>query len=121
MLEGYERLLKAGHRLPVGGLRGRLGSCLPKVEAGLCPALASEGMMGEPVDLVGEAVTREGFQRLHDLCMQHPPPLQEEAAIGHLVREGVLKGVLALGKEPGLVEELGRLEVGQAAMQVGLG
>ena len=53
--------------------------------------------------------------------MQHPPPLLQETAVGHLVRQGVLEGVLALGEEARLVEELGRLEVRQAAMERLLG
>ena len=48
--------------------------------------------------------------------VQDSPPLLEQTAVGHLVRQGVLEGVLALGKEPRLVEELGRLEVRQAAV-----
>ena len=49
--------------------------------------------------------------------MQYPPPLLEETTVGDLVRQGMLEGVLALGKEARLVEELGRLEVRQSAMQ----
>ena len=45
-----------------------------------------------------------------------PPPLQQEAAVGHLVGEGMLEGVGVLGEEPRLIEELGRLQVGQAAV-----
>jgi len=36
--------------------------------------------------------------------------LVEQALVRHLVREGVLEGVLDLGKEARLVEELGPLE-----------
>jgi hypothetical protein len=38
-------------------------------------------------------------------------PVQEHAAIGDLVREGMLERVLEVRKEPSLVEELGGLEV----------
>ena len=53
--------------------------------------------------------------------MQRPPPLLEQAAVGHLVRQGVLEGVVLLGEEPRLVEELGRLQVRQTAVQRRLG
>ena len=53
--------------------------------------------------------------------MQHPPPLQQEAAVGHLVGQGVLEGVVRLGEQAGLVEELRRLQVRQAAVQRLLG
>ena len=53
--------------------------------------------------------------------MQEAPPLLEEAAVGHLVREGVLEGIDPLGDKACLVEELGRLQVGEAAVQYRLG
>ena len=49
--------------------------------------------------------------------MQHPPPLLEQAAVGHLVGEGVLEGILALREEARLVEELGRLQMRKARRQ----
>ena len=49
--------------------------------------------------------------------MQRPPPLLEQAAVGYLVCQGVLKGVLALGKQAHLVEELGGLEAREATLQ----
>jgi hypothetical protein len=45
------------------------------------------------------------------------PPLFQEALVGHLVGEGVLEGVLKVGEEPGLVEELGGLELAEAPAQ----
>ena len=50
---------------------------------------------------------------VHNLGMQDPPPLLEQTAVGHLVRQGVLEGVVLVGEEPCLVEELGRLQVRQ--------
>jgi hypothetical protein len=43
--------------------------------------------------------------------VQPPPSLLEETAIGHLVGEGVFEGILPLGEEACLVEELGPLEL----------
>ena len=46
---------------------------------------------------------------------------RQQRLIGHLLRQGVLEGVGALWEEARLVEELGRLEVCQAAIQRRLG
>jgi hypothetical protein len=48
--------------------------------------------------------------------MQGPAPLLQEAAIGDLVGEGVLGGILVLREEARLIQELGGLEVGETAM-----
>ena len=45
----------------------------------------------------------------------------EQAAVSHLVGERVLEGVLEIGEELRLVDELGRLQAGQAAPQLVLG
>jgi hypothetical protein len=41
----------------------------------------------------------------------------KQTCVGHLMREGVLEGVGALGKQAGLVEKLRRLQLRQAAVQ----
>ena len=68
-------------------------------------------MVGEPFDLLGHPSPSEGFQGHDDAGMEHPPPLLEQAPIGHLVGEGVLEGVFWLGKKACLVEELGGLQM----------
>src|SRR2546428_376714 len=74
-------------------------------------------MMRQPFDLLGYPVPNQGLDGLDDARMEHPPPLQQEAPVSHLVREGVLEGVFALGKEARLVEKFGGLEMRQAALQ----
>src|SRR5262252_446443 len=78
-------------------------------------------MMRQAFDLLGQSVGVERFHGVHDAGMQYPAPLLEQTAVGDLMREGVLEGVLALGKEPRLVEKLSRLKVCQPAMQRVLG
>jgi len=78
-------------------------------------------MVRQALDLRGYPVSRKGFEGPDNARVQHPPPLQEETVVGHLVRQGVLKGEVALGEEPRLVEELRRLQVGEAAIEVRLG
>ena len=117
MREGTERLLEVPHGLAVGRPRQGLLPRLPAVRQGLVPHLAPQGMVRQAFDLLGHPVPSERLQGLDDAGMQRPPPLLEQAAVGHLVGQGVLEGVLALGEEARLVEELGRLEVREAAVQ----
>jgi hypothetical protein len=53
--------------------------------------------------------------------VQHSPPFLRQIAVGHLVGEGVLEGVCELREEPGLVQELCGLQVGQAMAELFLG
>ena len=78
-------------------------------------------MVRQAVHLFGQAVRGELLEGLDNAGMQHPPSLLEQTAVGHLVGQGVLEGEFALGEQPRLVEELGRLQVGQATLQVRLG
>src|SRR2546427_12790532 len=97
MRQGRQGLFVTPH-----GFAGRralhgLGPRLPAIPEGLVPPLAAHGMVGQALDLVGEAVTGERFQGLDDLRMQRPSALLQETAISHLVREGMLEGVCAYG------------------------
>ena len=121
MREGAERLLEVPHGLAVGRPRHGLLPRLPAVGQGLVPHLAPQGMVGQPFDLLGQPVAGERLEGLDDAGMERAPPLLQQAAVGHLVGEGVLEGVLELGEEARLVEELGRLEVREAAVQRRLG
>ena len=75
MREGTERLLEVPYGLTVGRPRHGLVPGLSAVRQCLAPHRPPHGMVRQPFDLFGEAVTSEGFQRLHDLRMQYPPPL----------------------------------------------
>jgi hypothetical protein len=89
---------------------------LPTVEEGFVPHLPAHGMLGQALDLIRQAVASERLQGLDDLRMQRPPPLLEQAAVGHLVRQRVLEGVFSLREEARLIEELGCLEVRQVTV-----
>src|SRR5919108_656166 len=80
-----------------------------RAELGMAPGERSTGEhCGH--DGLAEALTAlhpiEGLEGLHKAGMEDPPPLLQEAAVGHLVGEGVLEGALGFEKEPRLVEEL---------------
>ena len=78
-------------------------------------------MVRQPFDLVGEAVGIEPFDGLHNARVQRSAPLLQEAAVGHLVRQGVLEGVGQSGNRQCLVEEFGGLQARETLMQRLLG
>ena len=117
MLQGHQRLLEARHRLPTGRACQRLVARLAAVGDGLVPHLAPQGVVRQPFHLVGEPVGIVLFDGRHNAAMEQALPLVQQPPIGHLVRQGVLEGVLALREQAGFVEELGGLQVRQAAVQ----
>src|SRR5262249_53802550 len=117
MMQGAERLLKGLYGLAVGRPRHGLLPGLPEVRQGLVPHFAAQGLVGQAFGLLGPPVPSERFEGRDDAGMQRPPSLLEQTTVGHLMGQGMLEGVLTLGKETRLIEKLGRLEVRHAAMQ----
>jgi hypothetical protein len=70
--------------------------------------------VGQPFHLFAVPLGRERFQRLDDPNVEDAPSLVREMLVGSLLGEGMLEGVLALGKEASLIEELGDLQVSEA-------
>lgn len=62
MFERFQRMLVSGHRLPIRRSLDPLGASLAEIGHRLLPALAAEGVVGEPVNLFGQPV---GVERLH--------------------------------------------------------
>ena len=114
MREDTERLLEVPHSLAVGRPLHGLLPRLPAVYQGLVPHLPSQSMMSEAFKLLDHPVPGERFKGRDNAGMQYPPPLLQEAAVGHLLGEGVLEGVDQLGKQARLVQELGVLEMREA-------
>ena len=92
-------LFVARQRIAVGPAVVRLLPCLPAVCQGLVPDLAPQGMVGEPSDLVGQAVSIEPSKGLDDAGVQGPSPLRKQTAVGYLMGEGVLEGEGEIGEE----------------------
>src|SRR5215813_1178039 len=113
MTERRQRLLEAAHRLPIG--RARLCPEASLIEVGnrLLPCLALKRVMAQTLDLFGQALGIERLDRVDDLGMELTPPVVEHAPVGDIVGERMLEGVLDIRKQAGLVQELGRLEVGE--------
>ena len=116
-----EGLLKGGHRLAERGPVVGPGTGLPAVGDGLLPDLPPQSMVRQAFNLLGSPLGRERLKGLDNARVQPPPPLQQKATVGHLVRQGMPEGVLLLGKQTGLIQEFRRLEVRQAAVQRRLG
>src|SRR5262245_5510052 len=93
MPQSTECLLEGPHSLAVGRPRHGLLSRLPAVRQGLIPYLTPRGMVRQTFHLLGHPVSGECFEGLDDAGMQRPPPLLEQCLIGHLLGEGMLKGV----------------------------
>ena len=111
--EGPERLLQVGNGLAVGGPRHGPEPRLAEIGDRLLPQLPAQGVMGQPLGLLGDALGREPLDGLGDAGVQGALPVVEQPLVRHLVRERVLERVLEVRKEPGLVEELRGLEAGE--------
>jgi hypothetical protein len=116
-LQRLQRLLEGRRRLMVCRLGHGPGSSLAAVGYSLVPYLTPQGVVGQSVHLLGQPVGIQLLHGHHNAGVQHPSPLLQQAAVGHLVGEGMLEGVLPLGEQARLVEELGPLELGQTAVQ----
>ena len=75
---------------------------------------------GQAFDLLGQALAVRASRASTMRRMEDPPALLGQAAVGHLVGQGVLEGEFTLGEEPRLVDELG-LQVVEAAVQAASG
>ena len=73
--------------------------------------------MGEPFDLLAEAICVERLDRADDPRMKLAAALLQQAAVRDLVRERVLEGVLEIRKQPRLVDELGSLQAVEPAAE----
>ena len=60
-------------------------------------------MMGEPIPLLGSPGTRPCFEGPKNLRVKGAPAALEQAAIGHVVGEGVLERVLERMAEARLI------------------
>jgi hypothetical protein len=121
MLQGRQRLLQVYHCLAIGRARTRLDMRLAAIGQGLLPHLAPECMVREAFDVFAAPRGIERFQRLHDARVEAAPPLVREIPVGDLLSEGMLEGVLDVGKEASLIEELSDLQVSEAVPDLLLG
>ena len=78
-------------------------------------------MVGDPLDVLSEAIRVERLECVDDPAVQHAPSLLNEARVGHLVGQRVLEHVFDAREQARLVEdlvqELARLKMGETAPQ----
>ena len=74
-------------------------------------------MVSQPLGLLANAIGREALDDLDNPRVERPPALLEKAAVCDLVCQGMPEGVLQIGEEAHLVEQLGGLESGQPVPQ----
>ena len=106
-----ERLFEPGDGLAVG--RPARRPCRPasrQIARPPCPMSRPGGRGGRAARSARPGDPRGALDGLDDPRVEHPPALLQQAAVGDLVRERVLEGVLEIREEAGLVEELGGLE-----------
>src|SRR4030095_4250144 len=72
---------------------------------------------GEAFDLLFDAVAGELFDRPHNLNVNITAHFAEDAAVRHLMRQGMLEAVLDIGKKARLVWELCSLKAGQRLIE----
>jgi hypothetical protein len=96
--EGLEGLLERGQRFAERGAVVGSSTGLLAVGHGLVPHLPPQRMVRQAFNLLGSPLGHERLKGLDNARVQPPPPFQQKAAVGHLVRQGMPEGVLLLGK-----------------------
>src|SRR5262252_7064598 len=89
----------------------RLESRLVQIIDSLVPHITPDCVMGEPLDLLAKAILVEPLECLDDARVQRPPTVLQQSPVGHLVGQRVLEGVLQIGKQRSLAQELCHLEL----------
>src|SRR5262249_2617217 len=110
-----QRLFEALDGFPISTATHRLVPSPTKVGNRLVLLLGSERMVGEMIDLLGEAIRVGLLDSVDDPRVEEASTFLEQATVCDLVGQGVLERVLEIGEEAPLVQELGRLKVREVA------
>jgi hypothetical protein len=106
-------LLEIGNGLAMGAARCGANPRLAKIGDRLPPQFPVQGVVGQPLGLLGNAFSRESLDRIGNARMQVTPPVLQQPLVRHVVREGMLECVLEVGKEPDLIKKLRGLQADQ--------
>ena len=120
MREGKQRPLEMGDRLTMGRPRQRFVACLLKVGGRLGPALSPERVVRQALDVFVGSLDRQLLEDADDRRVERAPAVAGQARVRHFLGQRVLEHVFQVREEPGLVQELGGLEVDEAAPQLRL-
>ncbi|MCC7371983.1 MAG: hypothetical protein IT306_26445 [Chloroflexi bacterium] len=85
----------------------RFQAGVARVHHSQLPQRGAQGIVGEPLDVLGEPVNVRLPVRVGHAGVQDPTSFLEQAAVRDLLREGELEGVHRLRKQAGCVQELG--------------
>jgi hypothetical protein len=78
---------------------------------GLLPYLAATGVISQPIDVLDKPPGMQLFNRLDNPGVQGPAAFGQERTVGNVVGQGMLEGILRVGKQAGFVDELCRLQI----------
>src|SRR5262249_47982829 len=93
VLEDIECLFEVGGSLPVGRAPDGFGAGLTEVADGVLPQFALDGVVREPLDVLGEVLRIERLDPLPEATGERWWAGGREVSVGPLVGEGVLEGV----------------------------
>src|SRR5262245_402395 len=116
-LQARERGPKVAQRVPVGGPRYRPEPSPAMEFHGLVPSFGPKRVMGEAIHVLVEAPGRTRFDSLHETEIERAALRPEDHPVRYLVSQRMREGVLEIGEQSCLVEELRRLETRQALLQ----
>ena len=106
MPEGIEGLLEVLRRRAVRRPEHRLVARLSQTRDRLFPRLGADRVIREALDMLGEPVVAVLLDGFEDPRVELPSSRLEQTRVGDLVRQRVLEGVLDVGEEASLIEEL---------------
>src|SRR5262245_35908516 len=114
MLQSEEGALQNHRRLAVRRALHRLVSRLQTVFEGLLPRLTFQRVVCKSLGMLQQPPPILLLNAADDASMQFPTRILQEAPVYHFVRKRMLEGVGGLGGRADLVEQLGRLELGES-------
>ena len=89
MLTALSACTKDSMALRGAGRARALSPACPAIRQSFVPYLTPQSVMSQAFDLLGHPVPSQRLKNLDDPGMQRPPPLLEQAAVGHLVGESI--------------------------------
>ena len=72
-------------------------------------------MVGETIDVLGQAVGIQLFDRHHNPSVEGPPTVPENTRVGDLVAQGVLEHIFQLWDESRLIQKFAPLKPDEAS------
>src|SRR2546430_4220385 len=113
MRERRDGRFVADDRFAVGGSPPGFPRRAMEVVDRFLPELTAEGVVSEPLEMLGEAVGIERLDCLRESGMEQSSAIVEQAPVGDVVSQRVLERDLDIREEGELVEELCGLQASE--------